>query len=26
MLPEELFDMKIFVENNDHFSDMKIVN
>ena len=26
MLPEELFDMKIFVENTDHFSDMKIVN
>lgn len=26
MLPEELFDMKIFVENKDHFSDMKIVN
>jgi|688.fasta_scaffold178593_2 DNA repair exonuclease SbcCD ATPase subunit len=26
MLPEELFDMKIFVENNDHFSDMKVVN
>lgn len=26
MLPEELFDMKIFVENKEHFSDMLIVN
>ena len=25
MLPEELFDMKIFVENKEHFSDMTIV-
>lgn len=24
MLPEELFDMKIFVENKEHFSDMTI--
>lgn len=26
MLPEEFFDMKIFVENKEHFSDMKIVS
>jgi len=25
MLPEEFFDMKIFVENKEHFSDMKVV-
>lgn len=26
MLPEEFFDLKIYVENKDHFSDMKMVN